>query len=328
MPFRPRKVSQRPATLAELDPRGDALADVLGVSLLRHALYKPIEARAPWGLRLAPRPRATFYLVARGTAWLEVDGEEPLCLAAGDAALLPHAAPHTLRDAPTTVPATVREGTRIGPRKIGGSGAITSLLAGFFELGPRPPALLSGMPRLVPLIAENRDLDPWLAATLQLLLAETSSPGPASPLVLQRLADVLFVQALRSLTIQGRCRHPGLAALSDPPVHAALNAMHQRVAGAWTVASLAAHVGLSRSAFAARFTALVGEPPLLYLARWRMARAAELLRDTDHGLVEIAARVGYESVPSFSNAFAKWQGARPGAFRREQRRRARSLREA
>ena len=94
-----------------------------------------------------------------------------------------------------------------------------------FELGPRPPALLSGMPRLVPLIAENRDLDPWLAATLQLLLAETSSPGPASPLVLQRLADVLFVQALRSLTIQGRCRHPGLAALSDPPVHAALNAM-------------------------------------------------------------------------------------------------------
>jgi AraC-like DNA-binding protein/mannose-6-phosphate isomerase-like protein (cupin superfamily) len=328
MPFRPKKVSQRPAMLAELDPRGDVLADVLGVSLLRHALYKPIEARAPWGLRLGPRPRATFYLVARGTAWLEVDGEEPLRLAAGDAALLPHAAPHTLRDGPTTVPAMVCEGTRVGIRKIGGRGAITSLLAGFFELGPRPPVLLSGMPRLVPLVAENRDLDPWLAATLQLLLAETSAPGPASPLVLQRLADVLFVQALRSLTIRGRRTHPGLAALSDAPVHEALNAMHQRIAGAWTVASLAAHVGLSRSAFAARFTALVGEPPLLYLARWRMARAAELLRDTDHGLGEIAGRVGYESVPSFSNAFKKWQGARPGAFRRGQRQEARSLRGA
>ncbi len=327
MSLRPKKVSHRPTILRELDPRGDVLADVLGVALLRHTLYKPIEARAPWGLRLGARARATFYVVARGAAWLEVDGEEPLRLVAGDAALLPHAAAHTLRDARTSVPSVVCEGTRRGPRKIGGSGEVTSLLAGFFELGPRPPALLVGMPRLVPLIG-NRELDPWLAATLQLLLAETSAPGPASPLVLQRLADVLLVQALRTLTARGLCVHRGLAALDDPQVHEALTAMHQGVARAWTVASLAAHVGLSRSAFAARFTELVGEPPLLYLARWRMARAAELLRDTDHGLGEIAARVGYESVPSFSNAFMKWQGARPGAFRRAQRQEARALRGA
>jgi AraC-like DNA-binding protein len=101
-------------------------------------------------------------------------------------------------------------------------------------------------------------------------------------------------------------------------VSKALGILHARVAEPWTVASLAAKVGLSRSGFAARFTALVGEPPLQYLARWRMARAAELLRDTNESIVEIAERVGYESVPSFGKAFKRWQGESPGAFRREQ----------
>ena len=95
--------------------------------------------------------------------------------------------------------------------------------------------------------------------------------------------------------------------------------MHARVGEPWTVAKLAARVGLSRSGFALRFTELVGEPPLQYLARWRMARAAELLRDTHEGMGEIAAKVGYESVPSFSKAYKRWQGTSPGAFRRTQR---------
>jgi AraC-like DNA-binding protein len=92
--------------------------------------------------------------------------------------------------------------------------------------------------------------------------------------------------------------------------------LHARVEHPWTVAALAARVGLSRSSFAARFHQLVGEPPLQYLARWRMARAAELLEDRKLGIDEIAGRVGYESVPSFTKAFKRWQGNSPGAFRR------------
>ena len=96
----------------------------------------------------------------------------------------------------------------------------------------------------------------------------------------------------------------------------ALALMHAQVAHPWTVAELAARVGLSRSGFSARFTELVGEPPLQYLARWRAARAAELLRGTSEPVSTIAERVGYESTPSFNKAFKRWQGTSPGAYRR------------
>lgn len=316
----PKKVSHRPKPLDLEDPRGDVLADVLGASLVRHAIYRRIEARAPWGIRLVPSGRAVFYLVARGTARLEVDGEPPLTLSAGEAAFVPRGAPLTLRDSPSSDPVPVCDGRHAadgGARRIGGTGARTSFLTGFFELGARPPALLAGLPRVVALSPTDGRSGPWVAATIRLLLAESAEPGPASALVLQRLADVLFVQALRSLAAHP-CSGVGLAALADPAIHQALGLMHARVAEPWTVARLASGVGLSRSAFAARFTDLVGEPPLHYLARWRVMRAAELLRDTDDGVVEIAARVGYQSVPSFSKAFLRWQGERPGAFRRTQ----------
>ncbi len=301
------------------DPRGDVLADVLGVALLRNALYRRIEARAPWGMRVAFQQRAFFYLVARGTALVEVDGERPLALSVGEVVFIPHGTAHTLRDSATTKPAPVCDGKRCtegGPRRLGGSGASTTIVAGFFEQRGRQPALLERMPRIVMLSPTDPTSGPWISATVQLLLAESASPGPASAIVLQRLADVLFVQALRSVAAHVSCKRSGLAALADPPIHQALALMHARVAEPWTVARLAARVGLSRSGFAARFTELVGEPPLQYLARWRIARAAELLREEGGGIAEVAGRVGYESVPSFSKAFKRWQGVSPGTFRR------------
>ncbi|MFT3767088.1 MAG: AraC family transcriptional regulator [Minicystis sp.] len=307
------------------DPRGDVLADVLGAARLTNVLYKRLDCRAPWGIRVPHREHAMFYLVARGTARLEVDGEAPIALSEGDVVFLPNGTPHTFRDSAATVPAHVcsepHEGTR--PRRLGGDGAASSIVAGFFDLGVgRHTALLGTLPCVVTLSAKDSAAGPWVSATVALIVAESASPGPASVLVLQRLADVLFVQALRSLSSHGDCaahadraRSP-LAALQDPHVGRALGAMHAKVAEPWTVESLAAKVGLSRSGFAARFAALVGEPPLQYLTRWRMARAAELLRDTNESMAEIAARVGYESVPSFSKAYKKWQGVSPGAFRR------------
>ena len=331
MPRRPNKVSVRPLELDFEDPRGDALADVLGVSLLRNVLYKRIEARAPWGLRLRAHERAIFYLIARGAGRLEVEGEQPIELSVGDAAFIPHGTEHVLRDAATTLPLEAHDGRRCtepGPRRLGGDGAPTSLLTGFFDLGGRPPSLLSSLPRVVTLSPNDRTTAPWVAATLQLLLAEAAQPGPASLLVLQRLADVLFIQALRSLAASSgppghACKHPGIAALGDASIREALGLIHQRPGAPWTVASLGERVGLSRSTFAARFTELVGEPPLEYIARWRITRAAEFLRDTDHAIDEIASRVGYESVPSFSRAFVRFRGERPGSSRTSERARVR-----
>lgn len=322
MPVRPRKISKTPSALDFQDTRGDVLADVLGVALLRHALYKRIEGHAPWGMSVPARPRAMFYLIARGSALLEVEGEPSLSMSACDVVFLPHGTAHVLRDAPTTRPERVCDGKRCGssePRRIGGNGTQTSIVLGFFELGGRPPALLERMPNVVMLSPTRSTTDPWVSATVQLMLAESASPGPASVIILQRLADILFVQALRSISTLTSCKQPGLAALADPPVHEALGLMHARVDARWTVAELASRVGLSRSGFATRFASLVGEPPLQYLARWRIARAAELLRDTKSSVDEVSARVGYESVPSFSKAFKRWRGVSPGAFRRLER---------
>lgn len=319
MPVRPIRLSKTPQELELEDPRGDVLADVLGVALLRNALYKRIEGRAPWGIRIAQKPRAAFYLVARGSALLEVEGEKPVTLSAGDVAFLPHGAAHSLRDSKDTPAKLVCDGTPraiSAPRRIGGNGAISSIVAGFFErVSGRTPVLLERMPNAVVLSPSEPNADPWLGATVQLVLAESASAGPASAFVLHRLADVLFVQALRSLSRNAACPR-GLPALSDPIVHEALSLMHGDVRARWTVASLAKQVGLSRSGFAERFAERVGEPPLQYLVRWRVARAAELLRDTDDAIAEISARVGYESVPSFSRAFKRWRNMSPAAFRR------------
>lgn len=317
MPVRPETLSKAPRPLPLEDPRADVLADVLAIALVRNALYKRIEARAPWGIRKGRKPRSTFYLVAHGRALLEVEGEPDVALSVGDVAFIPHGAPHVLRDAKTSVPELVPD-NQVRPstktRRIGGKGEPTSIVAGFFEreVGPAP-ALLANISNVIVVSRTERAID----ALIQLILAESAAPGPASALVLQRLADVLFVHALRSLTTHAGST--GLPALSDPVIYKALSLMHGDFAEKWTVAKLARTVGLSRSGFASRFTALVGEPPLQYLARWRIARAAELLRDTDEGVIQIATRVGYESVPSFSRTFKRWRGQSPAAFRRAER---------
>jgi len=318
MPLRPRKLSKAPVDLEVQDPHGDVLADVLGATLLPNALYKRVEARAPWGMRIRKKPRASFYVVARGAALLEVDGQKPVMLSAGDAAFLPHGTAHSLRDSNTSPTTLACEGPPpLGsPRRLGGNGAPCSIIAGFFQREHgATPVLLERMPEVVVVSQSSPTADPWLSTTLQLLLAESATSGPASTFVLHRLVDVLFVQALRSLSRREECPR-GLPALSDPPIYQALSLMHGDVRAPWTVAKLAKLVGLSRSGFAARFTERVGEPPLQYLVRWRVARASELLRDTNDTVAQIAARVGYESVPSFSKAFKRWRDMSPAAFRR------------
>jgi AraC-like DNA-binding protein len=310
----PNHLSWGPHELALEDPRGDVLADVLGGSLLRNAMYRRIECGAPWGMAVPARDRAVFYVLVRGTARIEVEREPVVELSAGDTVFIPHGAPHVVRDAHTSQPVSVCDGLpqpRGVNRRLGGTGAQSTLIKGFFQFVGRKPSLLDGMPPVIRLTSTDPTHHRWTAATLQLLLAESASPGPASVLVLQRLADVLFVQTLRALATQ----HHGLAALSDPAINEALTILHARLTHPWTVGALAKQVGLSRSGFAARFTSLVGEPPLQYLTRWRVGRAAELLRDTQRRVTEIAQDVGYDSVPSFNKAFRKWQGESPTAFR-------------
>ncbi len=324
MPQKPRRLPETPSAMDLQDPRGDVIADVLGASIIRHALYRLLDARAPWGFRVPRRPRASFYLVTRGSARIEVAGERPHVLSPGEVAFVPHGSSHVLRDSADTEPMVVCDGplsSVVAPRRIGGNGATTTVVAGFFEIrNGREPPLLQTMPSLVVLSASDPTSGPWIASPVQLVLAESTSPGPATSVVLQRLADVLFVFALRSVGTAALRGVPGIPALSDPRIYEALNLMHARIGDPWTVVQLAKRVKMSRSGFAARFTELVGEPPLQYLARWRVTRAAEMLRDSDEKVQTVANAVGYESLPAFSRAFKRWNGESPGTFRRKRAR--------
>lgn len=309
MARRPNELSERP---------NDGLADTLGISLLGRARYHRIEARAPWAVRMRGGEGAVFYVVARGLVRLELDGHAPVTASAGDLVFLPRGSAHALRDvehgARVLAQGTEgREGTHV--RTLGGDGAATSIVVGAIDLSRRP-TLLARMDEVVVSRLADAD-DAWLSATAALLALESESQGRASTKILQRLADVLFLRVLRSLVPPPSCqRAPNVKALTDPVVERALHLIHTRLHQRWTLPMLARQTGVSRSALAARFRALVGEPPLTYLARWRTTHAAKLLSETDDPIALVAERVGYESVPSFAKAFKRWQGTSPGAHRR------------
>jgi transcriptional regulator GlxA family with amidase domain len=139
---------------------------------------------------------------------------------------------------------------------------------------------------------------------------------PGFETIVSRLADILVVQAVRAnLAQSGGCKG-WLRALIDPQIGRALSLIHEKPEDDWTVESLASKVGMSRSAFAARFAQLVEEPPLTYLTRWRMQKASRLLETSHAGVAEVAKRVGYDAEAAFSKAFKRWIGVAPGAYRR------------
>ena len=321
----PKEFAGRPEPLDEQG--SDVLADVLDTMRLSTVMYGRFELCAPWGIQFCEKPCAYIVLIARGSARLEVEGlEGAVTLSAGDLALLPHGGAHTLRDAEGSPLHILGQGEckrsqGLGPIRLGGDGERTTLVAGSFRFGAAPRTLLfERLPRLVHVAADDPTIAPSLASTAQLLITESASSSPGATVVMSRLADILLVQALRAHIATGQCGEHGLCSLSDPQIRKALSLIHERPAAPWTVESLASAVALSRSGFAARFTALVGKPPLEYLAGWRMTKAAQLLRESELPLSELVTAVGYQSEASFNRAFKRWGGSTPGAYRREHRR--------
>ncbi|WP_375768935.1 AraC family transcriptional regulator [Archangium gephyra] len=306
----------------------DVLADVLDSMRLTTLVYGRLELFAPWGIQFPELAGAHIIVVARGGARLEVEGVEgAIALSAGDLALLPHGGGHSLRDAegsPLHIlgkDSCERGHGGAGTYRLGGNGDRTVLVAGAFRLGAaqRPP-LFEGLPRLLHFPADEAVTSPTLASAVQLFIAESASSSPGATVIMSRLADILLVQALRTHIAAGPCQAHGLCALADPRIRKALALIHERHAEPWTVESLATAVALSRSSFAARFSERVGEPPLEYLARWRMTKAAQALRESELPLSEVAASIGYQSEASFNRAFKRWGGVAPGAYRRDHRR--------
>jgi AraC-like DNA-binding protein len=318
-------LSDRPSTAGWRADAADVLTTVMDAVRLRSRVFCRSELKAPWGMALKRSDYAHFHVIERGGAWLRIEGHEPVALAGGDLVVVPHGTGHTLTDSLATKARPLAEmaGRRASESgcvvmRGGGEGAETQLVCGSFRFERRDAhPLLELLPPLIHLRPVETPAAEWLEATLRFLAWETRESKPGTETIVSRLTDVLFVQVLRAwVETAPEGRGGWLGALRDRQIGTALAHVHRSPERDWTNASLAEAVGMSRSRFAARFTTLVGEPPLTYLSRWRLETAAGLLQDGALGLAEIAARVGYESEAAFSKAFRRRFGAPPGAYRR------------
>jgi AraC-like DNA-binding protein len=182
--------------------------------------------------------------------------------------------------------------------------------------GVLAPKLLKSLPRLIHIPGRHGRPLEWLRLTSQFLVEETRNPGAGSAIMIARLLELLFIQAVRQWGAASP-RHLGwLSGLGDPPVGRALSAIHEDPARRWTVEALADVAGLSRSAFAGRFADVVGQTPLKYLAAWRLDLAADQLKSGVSKIADIAPAVGYGSEAALARAFKTQFGVTPAAFRR------------
>ena len=272
--------------------------------------------------RNSPSHVAHFGMVSRGNCWLSVEGiPDPIPLTGGDCFLLAPGSTYALRDNPRTRAHSFCQAApknRSNVIHYGGGGVPTTIISGWFRFGQMS---VKPLKRLLPeLILIKADQAQTLAlhATLQLLASEMAEPAPGSDVMVNRLADILFIQCVRAhiASSSESCKSGWLRAIFDPKIGAALKALHERVENPWTVESLAAAAGMSRSAFAFRFKELLGETPLEYLTNWRMYKATGLMQEDDKKLFEVAKSVGYDSDSAFSKAFKRVLGASPREYRR------------
>jgi AraC family transcriptional regulator, alkane utilization regulator len=309
----------------------DALTEVLNSIRVRSTVYCPIEIGAPWGLHIEEETGASFCILVKGSAFLEIEELKiRRRLNGGDFIIITKKCACKLMDSPQSEIIDLQEWLRRHPPrpdgtyKVEGRGEITKFIGGTFVfenheshplLKVLPPFLhFSG--RLGRTGEDGNEVD-WFGTTLDFISSEAASRRPGAETVITRLSDILFIQAVRAYAATVSDEQPNwFAAATDPQIGAAIANIHRTPQRPWTVEQLANHAGMSRSAFAKRFTKLVGEPPLRYLSRWRMHKAIEMIQESRLTTAEVASLVGYESEAAFSKAFKKWNGQGPGAYRR------------
>jgi AraC-like DNA-binding protein len=321
----------------------DVLSDVLRAVRLTGAVYFDFELSSPWVAEAPPSreiagkvmPGAQrvieYHLIARGKCWGHAIGQAPIRLCEGDLIVFPQGDAHVLSSAPgmraaPDMSAFARPSARLPiVYELGGGGPERArVVCGFLGCDERPyNPLLTALPAMIHLSASGPqaphgapETTGWLGTLLSIAVKESGSARAGGENVLARLSELLFVEAIRRyLEILPPTQTGWLAGLRDPVIGQALAALHGQPSEAWTVERLGRLVGLSRSVIAERFTEMVGQPPMQYLALWRMQLASRLLVDGG-GVAEVADAVGYESEAAFSRAFKKLVGQAPAMWRR------------
>lgn len=317
------------------------LSDVLRNVRLTGAVFFPMDVSSPWVDEI-PNARTfasivlpgtqhvvSYHIVRTGSCWAALRGEPPVRLAAGDAFVIPHGHPYMMASAPelrskmpadavlqffrdmatASAPLTVTEG--------GGGAERAQVVCGFLGCDVRPfNPVLEALPRVLFLPRPSGRGADRLCQLIELALAESEERRTGSRCVLLHLSELLFVEVVRRYLDSLPNTHTGwLAGLRDPVVGHALALLHSSPAAEWSLQRLARGIGVSRSALAERFTQFVGDPPMRYLARWRIQLASRLLSDGTAKVSAVAIDVGYQSEAAFSRAFKAMTGTTPALWR-------------
>ena len=323
----------------------DTLSDLLRSVRLRGAAFYYVSFRGPWSAGASAAREIAhlvmpgcdhvmeYHMIAKGDGWAAVDGLPPLRLQAGDVVLFPQGDRHALSSAPGVkasdqrpelllaqgnplpVPISFQEGI-VGAGALPIESADAVVVCGFLGCDLRPfNPLISALPRILHLPASRAGA--WVAHAIHQAVIESTERRPGGNAVLERLSEVMFVDAARRY-LDGLPEDSvgWLAGLRDRYVGKALALMHERPEFQWSLDDLARRVGLSRSALHERFVRYIDQAPMQYLANWRMQLGARLLRESSRVVAQIALEVGYDSEAAFARAFKRTVGMPPAAWRR------------
>jgi AraC-like DNA-binding protein len=324
------------ATAAEVD----ALSDVLEVVRLTGALFFLVDGSTPWvagapdshtlGPAILPRAQhvVSYHVLIAGTCWCQMAGESPVRLDAGDVIVVPHGDAYSLCQPLGLMPDVTLDQALEWFRQMasghlpfvveeGGGGERLKVVCGFLGCDALPfNPVLAALPRILRVRRPSSATGDRLGSLIDLAIEESRDKRAGSRSVLLRIGELMFVEVVRRYLTTLTTEQGGwLAGLRDPIVGRALACLHKDSHLSWTIERLAREVGASRSVLAERFTHFVGEPPMHYLTRWRMQRAAGLLSDSSEKVAAIARQVGYDSEAAFSRAFKKTAGIAPAVWR-------------
>jgi AraC-like DNA-binding protein len=310
----------------------DALSEALSSVRMTGAIFANAICTAPWGFSvpamassahmLAPGTECIvgYHLVTEGRATIRLEDTAEVPVTAGDIVIIPHGEPHVfsngapseLNDSDVLVRWLAGD---LSPMRVGNGGEVTRFACGYFGCERHAARLfLAGLPSIIRINVHGNAAGRWLESSIWHLLDEATSGGPGCAVLLSKMAEALFIETLRRYMEQLPPETNGwLAGARDRVIGAALALLHRRPCADWTVASLAAEAGASRSLLSERFVRLLGEPPLTYLARWRLQLAARLLQTTHKPVLHVAMDVGYQSEAAFNRAF----GLPPAQYRRK-----------
>lgn len=315
----------------------DEVLDILRALRLTGGVFLEAEFTAPWCVRaqfgpedcspFLPQPRSiiAYHYVSAGRLLLDVEGAPPIAVEAGEIVVLPRNDEHrlgsTLEMEAVKADALVQPAPGGGLARIlhGGGGTETRILCGFLGSAAADDAVIASLPRVLKIGVAEGISGGWIESTFRFAAQELGAGGAQSAAVVGKLAELLFMEAVRRyLAALPPEQSLWVSGLGDAAVRRALALLHGALDRRWTAENLAREVGLSRSAFAERFTRALGEPPMHYLARKRLEAASQRLRESQDPLAHVAFAVGYESEAAFSRAFKRRYGVPPAAWRRQQ----------